>query len=119
MIRSILTFLPSLLYQGITSFRNFLFDRGILTSTSFDRPFLISVGNLAVGGTGKSPLVAYMIQHWPWKSEIGILSRGYGRKSKGFRWVQEHAKATEVGDEPLAYKKCLAKFRWPFVRKGS
>lgn len=109
MIRSILTFLPSLLYQGIMSLRNFLFDRGILTSTSFDRPFLISVGNLAVGGTGKSPLVAYMIQHWPWKSEIGILSRGYGRKSRGFRWVQEHAKATEVGDEPLAYKKMFGK----------
>ena len=105
MIRSILTYLPSLLYRGITSFRNFLFDTGILASHTLDRPFLISVGNLSVGGTGKSPLVAYLIRHWPWKSEIGILSRGYGRKSKGFRWVEEHSLATEVGDEPLAYKK--------------
>lgn len=119
MIRSILTFLPSLLYRGITSFRNFLFDQGILATQTFDRPFLISVGNLSVGGTGKSPFVAYLIQHWPWKSEIGILSRGYGRKSKGFRWVDATASATEVGDEPLAYKKMFDKIPVAVCEKRS
>jgi tetraacyldisaccharide 4'-kinase len=119
MIRSILTFLPSLLYQGITSLRNSLFDQGILATKRFDRPFLISVGNLSVGGTGKSPLVAYLIKHWPWKSEIGILSRGYGRKSKGFRWVDAQDLATEVGDEPLAYKKMYHKIPVAVCEKRS
>jgi tetraacyldisaccharide 4'-kinase len=93
------------LFGLITSMRNRLYDRGILQSTHFDNPTTLVIGNLAVGGTGKSPFVSYLVQNWPLKERLGILSRGYGRKSKGFRHVEIHSKASEVGDEPLAYKK--------------
>lgn len=104
MIHAILTFIPALIFQGITTFRNFLFDQGICKSEKFKKPTIIVVGNLAVGGTGKSPLVSYLVKNWPFSSEIGILSRGYGRKNKGFRWVNSNASFKEVGDEPLTYK---------------
>ena len=105
MIRTILTFIPALLFKAISSVRNLLFDRQVLSSHKFSSPFILVIGNLSVGGTGKSPLVTYIVQHWPWKSEVGVLSRGYGRKTKGFQWVQDVSTAKQVGDEPLAYKK--------------
>ncbi len=95
------------IYGQLTAWRNALYDRGILSSYSIDHPLTIVIGNLAVGGTGKSPLVAYLAQNWPFDDRIGILSRGYGRKTKGFRYVQVDSTATEVGDEPLAYKKSM------------
>jgi len=105
MLRTILTFIPALLFKAISSVRNLLFDRQVLSSHKFSSPFILLIGNLSVGGTGKSPLVTYIVQHWPWKSEVGVLSRGYGRKTKGFQWVQALSTAKQVGDEPLAYKK--------------
>ena len=105
MMRTILTFIPALLFKAISSVRNLLFDRQVLSSHKFSSPFILVIGNLSVGGTGKSPLVTYIVQHWPWKSEVGILSRGYGRKTKGFQWVQPLSTTKQVGDEPLAYKK--------------
>jgi tetraacyldisaccharide-1-P 4'-kinase len=105
MMRTILTFIPALLFKAISSLRNLLFDRQVLSSQKFISPFILVIGNLSVGGTGKSPLVTYIVQHWPWKSEVGVLSRGYGRKTKGFQWVQLLSTAKQVGDEPLAYKK--------------
>lgn len=104
-MRTFLTFIPALLFKAIISIRNFLFDQQLLITHKFSSPLIIVVGNLSVGGTGKSPLVTYLIQHWPWKSEVGVLSRGYGRKSKGFHWVLNSSTASQVGDEPLAYKK--------------
>lgn len=105
MMRTILTFIPALIFKTISSLRNFLFDHQILSSQKFSSPFILVIGNLSVGGTGKSPLVTYIVQHWPWKSEVGVLSRGYGRKTKGFQWVEQGSTAKQVGDEPLAYKK--------------
>lgn len=105
MMRTILTFIPALLFKVISSVRNLLFDRQVLSSYKFSSPFILVIGNLSVGGTGKSPLVSYLVQHWPWKSEVGVLSRGYGRKTKGFWWVNDASTAKQVGDEPLAYKK--------------
>lgn len=104
-MRTILTFIPALIFKVIIFFRNLLFDHQVLSSQNFSSPFILVIGNLSVGGTGKSPLVTYLVQHWPWKSEVGVLSRGYGRKTKGFQWVHDVSTASQVGDEPLAYKK--------------
>jgi tetraacyldisaccharide 4'-kinase len=103
-MKQIITFLPSLLFGLITYVRNKLFDWGILPSCSFDKPRVIVVGNLSVGGTGKSPLVTYLVQNWRGNDRLGILSRGYGRKTKGYVEVNVESTADEVGDEPLAYK---------------
>lgn len=104
MFKRLLFYCLAKIYGQITAWRNVLYDKGILQSTSFEKPILIVVGNLAVGGTGKSPLVDYLVQNWPFSERLGILSRGYGRKSKGFREVRSDSRASEVGDEPLAYK---------------
>jgi len=103
-MKQTITFLPSLLFGLITYVRNLLYDWGILPSRSFEKPRIIVVGNLAVGGTGKSPLVTYLVQNWRGDDRLGILSRGYGRKTKGYLDVQVDSTAEEVGDEPLAYK---------------
>lgn len=91
--------------RWIMSFRNFLFDRNcILHTTSFELP-IISVGNLAVGGTGKTPHTEYLLQLLQGQGmAVAVLSRGYGRRTKGFLPVQLHSTATEVGDEPLQIK---------------
>ncbi|AWL09036.1 Tetraacyldisaccharide 4'-kinase [Aquirufa nivalisilvae] len=103
-MKNIITWFPALLYGLIISLRNTFYDWGWFKSHHFDKPKTIVVGNLAVGGTGKSPLVAYLIKNSPWNNSLGILSRGYGRVSKGFKWVEVNSKASEVGDEPLTYK---------------
>lgn len=103
-MKQLITFLPSLLFGLLTYVRNKLYDWGILPSKSFDKPRIIVVGNLAVGGTGKSPLVAYLVKNWRKTDRLGILSRGYGRKTKGYLDVQVDATPEMVGDEPLAYK---------------
>jgi tetraacyldisaccharide 4'-kinase len=103
-MKQTITFLPSLLFGLITYVRNKLYDWGILPSRSFEYPRIIVVGNLAVGGTGKSPFVAYLVKNWRGADRLGILSRGYGRKTKGYVAVQVDSTAEEVGDEPLAYK---------------
>ncbi len=96
------------IFGAITRFRNTWYDRGVLSSTHVMKPFTLVVGNLAVGGTGKSPLVTYLITHWKFSGTVGILSRGYGRKTSGFRWVDADSTASTVGDEPLAYKRQFA-----------
>jgi tetraacyldisaccharide 4'-kinase len=103
-MKHLITFLPSLLFGLITYVRNKLYDWGILPASSFEKPRIIVVGNLAVGGTGKSPLVTYLVQNWRGGDRLGILSRGYGRKTKGYIEVKVESTAEEVGDEPLAYK---------------
>jgi len=103
-MKQLITFLPSLLFGLLTYVRNKLYDWGILPSKSYEKPRIIVVGNLAVGGTGKSPLVSYLVQNWRGEDRLGILSRGYGRKTKGYVEVKVDSTAQEVGDEPLAYK---------------
>jgi tetraacyldisaccharide 4'-kinase len=90
----------AILYYLITSFRNFLFDKGILKSYSFELP-IIAVGNLTVGGTGKTPQIEYLIRLLSNRYTIATLSRGYKRQSKGFVLANETSNAEILGDEPF------------------
>jgi len=92
----------SFLYGMVVRFRNFLFDIGVLKQHSF-KSFVINVGNLSAGGTGKSPHVIYLINQLKSNYQLAVLSRGYGRSSKGFKWVTKESGAMQVGDEPLQY----------------
>ena len=92
----------ALLYKGITSFRNFLYDKGIFKSYSFEVP-VIGVGNLSVGGTGKTPQIEYLIRLLSGKYNIATLSRGYKRQSKGFILADANVNATIIGDEPFQF----------------
>jgi len=92
----------SILYGCITSIRNILFDNGILKSYSFEIP-VIAVGNLSVGGTGKSPQIEYLIRLLSDKYKISTLSRGYKRKSEGFVLANEFSTAATIGDEPFQF----------------
>lgn len=92
----------AILYGFITSIRNFLFDKGILKSTSFNVP-VIAVGNLSVGGTGKTPQIEYLIRLLSDKYKVAALSRGYKRKSKGFVLADENSNAEILGDEPFQF----------------
>ena len=94
----------SLLYGGITGLRNQLFDRKVLPSRSFDVP-VICVGNLSVGGTGKSPMVEYLVRLLKEKYRVATLSRGYKRSTTGFLLLGGHESAAETGDEPLQFKR--------------
>jgi tetraacyldisaccharide 4'-kinase len=97
----------AILYGIITSIRNFLFDKGILKSYSFDLP-VIAVGNLSVGGTGKTPQIEYLIRLLSDKYKVATLSRGYKRKSEGFILAQASSNATILGDEPFQFYKKFA-----------
>jgi tetraacyldisaccharide 4'-kinase len=88
------------LFHGITAARNFLFDRGLIRSQKSPIPTLV-VGNLSVGGTGKTPWVEFLVSKLRDEVAVGILSRGYGRKTQGFSQVLPSSTAAEVGDEPL------------------
>jgi len=94
----------SCLYFVITSIRNFLYDFDILKSRSYDIK-IICVGNLSVGGTGKTPMIEHLIDIYKDKFKIAVLSRGYKRSTKGFVEVSKTMTAREVGDEPLQFKK--------------
>lgn len=86
-----------------TELRNYLYDKRVLKSVRFDFP-IITIGNLSVGGTGKSPHTEYLLRLLLYTHQVATLSRGYGRKSVGFKVVAANALATEVGDEPLMFK---------------
>ncbi len=88
----------------ITEFRNFLFSTRIMRGAQFDRP-VICVGNLSTGGTGKTPMIEYLILLAK-NNEMkpAVLSRGYGRKIPGFRMVNAKDKVMECGDDPLQIK---------------
>ena len=90
----------SYLYGFIVYIRNKLFDYEILNSQKYSIP-IISVGNLCSGGSGKTPLVEYLINLVGNSYKIAVLSRGYGRKSKGFLYVTKNSCVNDVGDEPL------------------
>ncbi|MDN3634414.1 tetraacyldisaccharide 4'-kinase [Neolewinella lacunae] len=92
----------SLLYGLGVSFRNWTYRRGLQKSISFSVP-VISVGNLSVGGAGKTPHIEYLIRGLDPYLNIATLSRGYRRKTRGFLRVRPGMNAEEVGDEPLQY----------------
>lgn len=94
----------AVLYDVITRIRNWFFNLGILKSTSFDIP-VIAVGNLSVGGTGKSPQIEYLMRLLKDNYKIAVLSRGYKRKTEGFQLVNDTHTAEDVGDEPLQFYK--------------
>ena len=94
----------SWLYGLGVKFRNMLFEIGILRSESFDVP-VISVGNITVGGTGKTPHVEYLIELLKDKAKVAVLSRGYKRRTRGFVIADDNATAKTIGDEPLQMKR--------------
>ena len=94
----------SLLYGGILRLRNYLYNHQILESRVYDFP-VICVGNLSMGGTGKSPMIEYLVRLLATHYRLGTLSRGYKRKTKGFVEVSTAHTALEVGDEPLQFKR--------------
>ncbi|MFT7268514.1 MAG: tetraacyldisaccharide 4'-kinase [Roseivirga sp.] len=97
-----LLFPVSILYGCLMAFRNHLYDIGKKPSLEFDR-VIISVGNLSMGGTGKTPMVEYLIALLKDKYKLATLSRGYGRKTQGYRMTSETDNAATVGDEPYQY----------------
>ncbi|MDB5251908.1 MAG: lpxK [Flaviaesturariibacter sp.] len=82
--------------------RNWLYDRQILKATSFGLP-LICVGNLSVGGTGKSPMVEYLVARLKGRFRVATLSRGYKRKTKGYALAAPGTTALDIGDEPMQF----------------
>ncbi len=87
------------LYAGIMAIRNWLYDRNLKKVHRFPVP-VISIGNLTVGGTGKTPHAEYLIRLLKKDYQLAMLSRGYGRRTKGFRLAGEDATAASIGDEP-------------------
>lgn len=94
----------SLLYGIGVWLRNVSYDTGLLKATKFSIP-VINVGNLSVGGQGKSPHVEYLIELLKPYIDVATLSRGYMRKTKGFRLAKYQDTADTVGDEPIQYKR--------------
>jgi len=93
----------SIIYGIITTLRNYLFDHGILKSETHRIP-IICIGNLSLGGSGKTPLINYIAKLLSPSYEVAILSRGYGRQSSGFNYVELVSSASDIGDEPLQLK---------------
>jgi tetraacyldisaccharide 4'-kinase len=92
----------SIIYWFAVWLRNFLYDTKILRSSSFGLP-IICVGNLSVGGTGKSPMVEFLIGHLKDKFKVATLSRGYKRKTTGYALAKEKTTSLEIGDEPMLF----------------
>lgn len=91
------------LYWLVTTIRNTLYNSNILKSTSFDLP-IISVGNLSAGGTGKTPHVEYLLRLLADQGHLAVLSRGYGRRTKGFLLTSNPPDPFAVGDESAQIK---------------
>lgn len=93
----------SWLYGGVVKMRNFCFDVGLLKSRAFHVP-VIAVGNITVGGTGKTPHVEYLVRLLREKFSVAVLSRGYKRKTSGYLLADADTTAREIGDEPFQMK---------------
>lgn len=100
----ILAFPIAILYGLLTLLRNKLFDLGIFPVTEFRDIPLIGVGNLTVGGTGKTPHVEYLVKFLHDKYRLATLSRGYGRKTSGFLVAENTMTTLEIGDEPKQFR---------------
>ncbi len=99
----ILLYPISLIYGFVVKLRNTLFDLKILKSHEFDIP-IISVGNITVGGTGKTPVTEYLISILKENYKVAVLSRGYKRKTKGFILAENKSDVNSIGDEPYQIK---------------
>ena len=102
-------------YHIVTWLRNYFYDKGIFESKSYNFP-VICVGNLSVGGTGKTPMIEYLIRILQNNYKVAVLSRGYKRKSKGFHLASKTTKVEDVGDEPFQF---YSKFENVFVAVDS
>lgn len=92
----------SLLYGLAVITRNFLFDKGVFKSASFNMP-VICIGNLSAGGTGKSPMTEYLLRLLKDRFKTATISRGYKRKTKGYALANEQTTALDIGDEPKQF----------------
>ncbi|KAA0992026.1 tetraacyldisaccharide 4'-kinase [Dyadobacter aurulentus] len=104
----------SWVYGLVTDVRNALYDQGLLHSRKASR-IVISIGNLTVGGTGKTPVTEYLANKLNANSAVAILSRGYGRKTKGFLLADDLSTAETIGDEPLQFYQKFKKNAVPVV----
>ena len=93
----------SWIYGLAVELRNYLFDKGFLKQKEYPIP-IICVGNLTVGGTGKTPHIEYLIRLLSGKYKVAVVSRGYKRKSKSLQVVQANSDVNRVGDEPMQMK---------------
>lgn len=100
----ILLFPFSIIYALIVFIRNCLFDSELIRSSVFQLP-VISVGNLVAGGSGKTPMVEYLVRLLKDQHRIAILSRGYGRKTKGYLEASSLSTVEDIGDEPAQFKR--------------
>lgn len=98
----ILLFPFSLLYGAAVWARNRMYDKKILRAASFNLP-IICIGNLSAGGTGKSPLVEFLVKTLKSQHQVAVLSRGYKRKTKGYALAHDKTTALEIGDEPMQF----------------
>lgn len=98
----ILLFPVSLVVWLYITIRNWMFDQGYAKSAVFNMP-LICIGNISVGGTGKSPMVEYLLRILHPEFKVAVLSRGYKRKTKGYVLANEKTTALEIGDEPMQF----------------
>jgi tetraacyldisaccharide 4'-kinase len=104
-VYKVLLFPFAILFDIVTRVRNRLYNQGLRPSAQFDLP-VISVGNLTVGGTGKTPMIEHLIRLLAPAYTIATLSRGYGRSTKGIRIASDNDDASSIGDEPYQlYKK--------------
>lgn len=98
----VLLFPVAVLYGIVVKLRNYLYDKEIIKSTEFNFPVIV-VGNLSVGGTGKSPMVEYLLQLLTARFKVASLSRGYKRKTRGYILAGENTTAIDLGDEPMQF----------------
>ena len=98
----LLSFPFSLLYSIVLYLRNRFYDWGLFSSKPTPLKSIV-IGNLSLGGTGKSPLAEYLIRHFSSRENVAIVSRGYGRKTKGFIEGNVHSNPEDIGDEPAEF----------------
>ena len=115
LIKKILFWKLSIQFSLVTSIRNFIYNIGVIKSRQFNLP-IISVGNLVLGGSGKTPTIEYLIRLLSKNYKIAVLSRGYGRKSNGFIIADSNSDTNLIGDEPMQYYR---KFKNIIVSVGS
>lgn len=104
MIKKILFWILSIPFLLVTSIRNFLYNIGVIKSHQFNIP-IISIGNLDLGGSGKTPSIEYLVRLLSNNYKVAVLSRGYGRKSTGFILADYNSDAGTIGDESMQYYK--------------
>lgn len=110
----VLLFPIALIYGCVIKIRNYLYNRNIIKSVEFNFP-VICIGNLSVGGTGKSPMVEYLLRQLSTHYKVATLSRGYKRKTKGYAVAGEKTTAIDIGDEPMQFH---VKFPRAYVAVG-